>query len=116
MKASEIRIGNWVRTIITNTPIKISIDELLNIINDPDDHQLESIPITEEWLVRFGFEKVSGKDGFYLNDWRFHISSPINYDGFLLCEGYYVISDRIQHVHQLQNLYFALTGEELEQI
>ena len=34
--------------------------------------------------------------------------------GFVFCDGYSVITEKIQYIHQLQNLYFALTGEELE--
>ena len=71
------------------------------------------VPLTEEWLVKFGFfEKYKScfnrwnKKGFSLND---------NEDdnGDLQGVFYYDFKLEIKHVHQLQNLYKALTGEEL---
>lgn len=75
---------------------------------------IEPIPLTETWLLEFGF-KTQGirisKDWFYL--W---------YDDkkivFALAEiqeetGAYLV---MKYVHQLQNLYFALTGEELKHL
>jgi uncharacterized protein YukJ len=72
------------------------------------------IPITEEWLLKFGFTRIKSKttycdDGF-IDVW--------NKDGFLLDDKGVLIEYtenfvRIYYVHQLQNLYFALQGEEL---
>lgn len=65
------------------------------------------IPLTEEWLLKFGFEKK--RDFFHLDYESFCI--------FLDKKGYYTHINcgnlYIKHVHQLQNLYFALTGKEL---
>lgn len=72
---------------------------------------LNPIQLTEEWLLKLGFVKKLAN--YELENFRFNISKPFNYDGFLFCEEYSVITDRIKHVHQLQNLYFALTGAEL---
>jgi hypothetical protein len=72
----------------------------------------EPIPITEEWLIKFGFEKNSYwfKDDnmlrFGLIDNKLHCSIGNDENGFLY--------NRINYIHQLQNLYFALTGQELE--
>ena len=76
------------------------------------DEFIEPIPLTEDWLLKMGF-KIQGrrisKDWFYL--W---------YDDekiiFALAEmqeetGAYLI---INYIHQLQNLYFSLTGKELQ--
>ena len=73
--------------------------------------KIQPIPLTEEILLKFGFFKKLGN--YELENFRFHISQPMNFDGFVFCEGYSVITDKIQFVHQLQNLFFALTGEEL---
>ena len=66
-----------------------------------------AIPLTEEWLLRFGFEKR--------NDSNFWL------DGFCLKaydNEFYVLTEQkrvfIEFVHTLQNLYFSLKGEELE--
>jgi hypothetical protein len=65
------------------------------------------IPLTEEWLLRFGFEKKY--KNYEMGDFMFFKGScsRISYKLSL-------IGINIKHVHQLQNLYFALTGEELK--
>ncbi len=72
---------------------------------------IEPIPLTEEWLEKFGF---SAYGYWYSKDW---FSNMINVS---IKHNKTTIGDReeyevygIKHVHQLQNLYFALTGEEL---
>ena len=67
------------------------------------------IPLTEEWLKRFGAKEnilyiidnmwLQFEDG----EWSVCNDSDELYD-----------IPSIKHVHQLQNLYFALTGEELK--
>ena len=115
MKANELRIGNWVLHVPTNKHMNVSIKDLMLIEGGKYANKYEPIPLTEEWLVRFGFEKVEGNQwyNFYkLDDFKVLIhtkdySSMINWKD---CS----IEDRFNwHVHQLQNLYFALTGEEL---
>jgi len=67
----------------------------------------EPIPLTEEWLLKFGFGTIIGK--YYSIDCHFSISKGNKC--WLFHIGNYVKS--FKHVHQLQNLYHALTGEEL---
>lgn len=65
------------------------------------------VPLTEEWLVKFGFEMTS--DGFFdrgINGFNVTIDYEIRFNGKIICNA-------PKSVHQLQNLYFALTGEEL---
>jgi len=94
--------------------------------------QWSPIPLTEEWLVKFGFDKKNlthrsdgsiSKDMFVkypaivgvnkLNEgdtpFRFCRAIPSEMNG-------YNFFSFIKYVHQLQNLYFALTGEELTTI
>ena len=77
--------------------------------------EMEPIPLTPEWLERFGFY-CPFVGGVYESitrsmDMRFRIHKV---SGDLFIIGNYESSARpIQYVHQLQNLYFALTGEEL---
>jgi hypothetical protein len=113
MKANELRIGNFYEIdqypddrIIIQIEDGIDID-LCNKLN------ASPIPLTEEWLLKFGFVKVKD-DIFRLleDDIIICTVSKIGSDEFeyeqLKVRGIYV-----QFVHQLQNLYFALTGEEL---
>lgn len=73
------------------------------------------IPITEEWLRKFGFEYEKQTVGGYE---RWEIKSPkggkIKFldKKFTWDAGEY--STYILYVHELQNIYFALTGKELE--
>ena len=134
IQPQELRIGNNVNT-------ELGIAEVIGIYEDVVDvkgvsvidnssenkisistrsfdgcveyEKIQPIPLTEEILLKFGFEDKSKSKNFYLGNFRFHISKPANYDGFIFCDGYDVITDRIKYVHQLQNLYFALTGEGL---
>lgn len=108
IKANELRIGNLVHTNFERekqiTDIK-PIDFRENYLNlyDP-------IPLTEEWLLKFGFEKEN-----ILSDGTISFKfNPYFYFNPLKKEGYICIhTPPIKYVHQLQNLYFSLTGEEL---
>ncbi len=93
MKANELRIGNWVSYL--GNPIQMNLGWFT--------HDLQPIPLTPEIMVMAGFGK--GGEGFYYKN-----GIEYNLDEQLL-EG---IGDvPLQYVHQLQNLYFALTGQEL---
>ena len=75
----------------------------------------QPIPITEEWLVKFGFEEdFEGISSTWHNEVK-SIRIEIIHDsnGFHSIVGAFGTWIEINHVHQLQNLYFALTGEEL---
>jgi hypothetical protein len=141
MKASEIRVGNWFRY-----PGLWSYRQPEGAIFSEFDFQWEDrdwfavgesmlfldevlpIPLTEEWLIKFGFEKIKKES--YVNGFEFILKpdsdlefNGIGHHGWLkgdrslvvntLCRGNYVCNT-VGYVHQLQNLYFALTGEELK--
>jgi hypothetical protein len=113
MKAEELRLGNWVHPVFPMKVVSIYKDEILCDFEgnegDPwefDPKDLDGIPLTEEWLMRFGFNyddfsrswsdkneeiRIDKTDAGFLVDWN----------------------SIVKYVHQLQNLYFALTGKEL---
>ncbi len=68
---------------------------------------IKPIPLTEEWLLRFGFE---GKI-FRCNNIVFEY-----YDNSIFVKGMMgaVHPNKIKYVHQLQNLYWCLCGEEIQ--
>ena len=114
MKAKELRIGNLVR-ILTKNPKKekplfdYKVEKIdLNDFLYFDNEVYKPIPLTEEWLLKFGFKK-------YSNDIRFLQKGSLKLKnterGFKF---YYVESIiYITSVHQLQNLYYTLTKTEL---
>ena len=126
MKAEELRIGNY---IISHS---ITMYEVLGI-NDfkhgigarnletseifgvsPDTSY--GIPLTEEWLLKLGFERHKDVRYFYDKD-LLTVSvetGPHNPKGCVYFNSWRILKKKPEYVHQLQNLYFALTGEELK--
>lgn len=133
MKASELRIGNWVSG---NSDPYMQVhslwkDEIDLIIEEAvweyEGHEINPIPLNEEWLLRFGFD-IS--ESWYNLYWTVKPKGHREYRdclGINLQEGRTVLSsnggiheamnvyvNHCEYVHQLQNLYFALTKTELE--
>lgn len=134
MKEKELRIGNilhlsdeWYKQnpLLYNTPKIITVDSIdydsmigtsMYFINGYDIRLLSTIPLTEEWLRNFGFEIT------YKSDFRLKYDHPCNYIGFdfsktgdIEMEGFRFYGQyiKIKYVHELQNLYYTLTKEEL---
>ena len=114
LRASELRIGNYVQL---NTNItQVDVIDYNQIIATEfgliELKYIKPIPLTEEWLLKFGFETDN------IEWWNGIISIGIYKDGLFYCPTGKIslrIGKEIQYVHQLQNLYFALTGKELKQ-
>jgi hypothetical protein len=116
IKKEELRIGNILNyTTAENDIYKITIDweDLQWISQDPKRFNLfhDPIPLTEESLLKFGFSKVSS---FYiLGDVdSSHFEIKIN-SGFKVRFSTDLQECELKFVHQLQNIYFALTEKEL---
>ena len=112
MKATELRIGNWVQTKQTEKQFQVTTStfEVLSVVES----QYKPIPLTEEWLVKFGF-KFDGHCSFWKSDIELTKDTGEEYYSVFNTHGNSLNRDGIvEHVHQLQNLYFALTGEELQ--
>lgn len=134
MKASELRIGNlvYVTDNLTNlifeeiTPINIhNLMHLTGWDKSPVDIEFKPIPLTEEFLLKFRFEPINKHDNTFITyaDWTHNYFLQLD---VRKGDNKYLILDNsfddlrafsmvdIEYVHQLQNLYFALTGEELK--
>lgn len=102
MNKQELRIGNYVNH-NGFAPITIDAVDIIHCQQHPEAYK--PIELTEEWLLKLGFIIDNGwfKIGylklFPIRDLYYRAIVPITKD--------------IKYVHQLQNLYFALTGEEL---
>lgn len=124
MKPTELRIGNWINTIEGPAQVREITDyERLAAGTDKRVVDLQTagpIPLTEEILLKAGFEKHYNEyhrtDQFTRKDFKLILRSE-KYEGYTPCshlEYLYSKGERLKYLHQLQNLYFALTGKELE--
>jgi hypothetical protein len=150
MESKELRKGNWTQYDGKCYQIAgINCDDTIRLICNDESHPnyahgtigcfwigaIEPIPLTEEWLLRFGLKNagryknkiaLSGSpsgdmDGatlyemrydiaIYLKDDNFEYEIAQNSDDF----GTNIFTKQVQYVHQLQNLHHALIGQELE--
>lgn len=112
MKVQELRIGNLFQEQKTKKIIEVielSQEKIVFSGVFSAEWQAEPIPLTEEWLLKFGFIDFE-KESF-----SYYIEN--NGEIVLKKSGLDILYDYpIQYVHQLQNLYFDLTGEELSVI
>jgi hypothetical protein len=117
MKSKELRIGNIVFDDISNDYVYVDAIIIKIMDCDCDDKDAyQPIPLTEEWLVKFGFALENRKGEFVYSLKKNDIEIYVQYlsqnlttiNGFTLR-----YQSTLFFVHQLQNLYFALTSQEL---
>lgn len=119
MDGKELRVGNWVEyfgvgyTQVTPFDIAQAIKESFE--RSDIDMAYKPIELTPEIFKKCGFE------GDNKNDWTLRpIFLMSGHNGYHLIMRKYnngsetSLSREIRHLHQLQNLYFALTGNEIE--
>lgn len=112
MKATELRIGNWVH--LDKKSIQLDVDEWHNYIHaDFDEERYEPVEIDDYFLVGFAFSdnrKIIrtniGIAIIELYHWGDDNSYDISINGNLI--------RNIKYVHELQNVIFALNGIELK--
>ena len=124
MESLELRIGNYYMFAdyegIVYRQVREIKNNLFGLIGDYDGTNFEicrPIPLTEEWLLKFGFHRhhadysndviyiknIDSNNGFEWGVYPNELGSGIEIKNRIL----------LRYVHQLQNLYFALIGEEL---
>lgn len=139
MDIKELRIGNVIINRLLSTvsgEYLVTSDVFAFLENNPDQDIYYPILLHEEYLGRFGFFKCkeTGINGWYQHNYycnvhnfygimQFNVKSRAllltmecgNPDNLQEIIGEYqgFVGYKIQYVHQLQNLYFAITGEEL---
>lgn len=105
----ELRIGNYLQR-LDNSAFQVTASDVPNIEDTPSLLRPNPIPINPEWLQRLGFDVddtvVSG-----VGKSEHHFSDGSLQYYFAIQAGSPYVT--VKHVHQLQNLYFALTGKEL---
>ena len=122
MKASELRIGNYVWEDYGGDYVVTSIHnksfETIGLTKPSFKtegvylvDEIKPILLTEEWLFKFGFENDFNDT--WESGQEFLQIQKTDKGYVKLADGFYYDSQPLKHVHQLQNLYFALTGKEL---
>lgn len=128
MKAQDLRIGNLVKRYLGANEYKtivlksisdtgeftyIDQDEKTLYLVRNNFKGLQPIELTEDWLLKMGL--INDDEDFLINiNERSSLHINLNkvrtliesYDGLINIK-------HVKYVHQLQNLYHALTGEEL---
>lgn len=125
MKIQELRIGNIIRHNVKDPESKtgfcepneeaISQDDMWYFVGSSGLDEAEPIPLTREWLAKFGLFKYNNAWVFEIPEERQYLGgfSIFDYNDLLAYNSADMINPPLEFVHQLQNLYFALTGEEL---
>ena len=118
MKAKNYRIGNLVKydnrvfeidTIAKVFPTLNTTEFGIGVV---DWDNIKPIILTEKWLIKFGFEKqrFCAKKGIQCQYKKNKIKLDISNSGIVYLS---YKNTPLNSVHQLQNLYFALTQKEL---
>jgi aryl carrier-like protein len=112
MKIEELRLGNWIAQ--KGNHFQITPDMFCHYLQHGL-HSIEPIPLTEEWLLKAGFEKYLNGDYYRL---KAEMCIEAWSDKFSVYLPYYHLDTytgriSVKYVHTLQNLYFTLTETEL---
>lgn len=126
IRPQELRLGNiilfeghmnYVLSIHSPAPDKAQRfdGKFVVEINPPDSFnvpfdEIEPMLLTEEWLIKFGFISNPYSDRYELGEFHIEHNAERGYSIFWHDK----TGVTIENVHQLQNLYFSLTGEELK--
>jgi len=132
MKAAQLRLGNLVKYGENIVPIKsihtesvLKNEVTVNVeLNEKIRnlcvyiYEIEPIPLTEDWLVKLGFRKNQNSEKYFLpiQNIKCEIHAE-RFRGVIVLEIHNhvmpIIPETESSVHGLQNLYFALTGKEI---
>lgn len=133
MESKELRLGNIIKSDTSKLLYwEVTIDDMAYIFNKPENYS--GVELTEDWLLRFGFEDKVLKYNIENDCYNFKTielsdayggvenPNPSQWDVFLKdywedgnekMSSIVMLLSEIHYVHQLQNLYFALTNQEL---
>lgn len=109
LKASEVRVGNIISNgsdyvIVSNDNISFILSNLTNYC---------PVGLTEEILFDSGFRKVSDTQRYFLDRVEGYFLIFSGKLGLACKRGSKPVGVPICYVHQLQNTFYCLTGDEL---
>lgn len=123
MKLEELRIGNYIRAKsdkVIETVCMLRVGKI-NGCNLPF---YEPVPLTEDWLIKFGFQEI--RNTFSIDCLEYQMEVSINsfsgtlerYPNWFIGIKLGYSNDKVtitkQYIHQLQNLYYDWTDKELQ--
>lgn len=147
MEAKELRIGNYVT--VDNQDSWRNLEGVTLIVTGINNHMdsqdleffpdsdgkvsikseyetygqfsqfIKPIPLTEEWLLKFGFEKEIIDDKFIRKTYYYIDDFEVEFHGKRIVfrvenrDSVMYFAHHTLFVHQLQNLYFVITNNEL---
>lgn len=116
MKSTDLRIGNYYNCY--GIPKKVSAEFILRLSEIEKKERtavdVSDIPLTEEWLLKFG-NAIKGRfpNGIDIYDrFRFIWKEAYKY-WYVITIGSKEYLTKIEFVHEYQNFIHTLTGEEL---
>lgn len=113
IKKNEIRLGNVIASQTFESrvtfPWTVYESDMVEMYSKEKWDRYTGIELTNKWLISLGFENIWG------DRWNYKDVELLKDDGkyFLIIEERTNFSKYYLYVHELQNLVFALTGEEL---
>lgn len=107
LKEIDCRYGNYI--IYGGSVTQLNEKEMCHFFRFPNTYK--AIPLTEEWLLKFGFEKEYGT--FKIEGFKCWITKYTSEPNLYSANIGNIKISTLKYVHELQNLYFALTGSEL---
>jgi len=122
MKAEELRIGNYIYKSLKSgngriIEEKAGCHDIVRIFEGIGSLDYSPILLNESWLIKFGFtktteqifkEKIVCYELFYNGEAIF-----FTLDNEIEVMFSYYENRKMKYVHELQNAYFSLTGQEL---
>lgn len=121
MESKELRIGNYIRDkesgrigyVISIGEKKCTVKMPFSKLSQSYD-DFEGIDLNEDWLLKLGFEdKYLTIDKKISSDFTMTLISDKDGGFHFMPHATLMWGVDLKYVHQLQNLYFALTGSEL---
>lgn len=123
LNPKELRIGNLIASAAMKGIYSAVVVMTADRVNGSNQKYYNPIPLTEDWLLEFGFttDWNDGGKPVLRTEWKvkdltvfYHTRGLDKKTACLWHDIGFETGVKIRYVHQLQNLYFALTGRELE--
>jgi len=111
MKVTELRIGNIVLNGKNNNYNIVSGNTIHYMSENNTSGIVLPLRITKQWLSDLGFTDL-GYGEFFLKGITIDFEYTDNGEFYFVYQN--VVLNSVFYVHELQNLYFAITGLELE--